>query len=236
VRLLAVLAAVAAFLAITAQPPAPAAPASAASPPADQAAAPYALAGAGAVVEADGPAAAAAPIPRVTRFRVPIEGGVVPAAPELLPGSARFYRGGFHEGVDFPFAVGTPVYAAATGTVSRIDYAFEDWSEPARNAALDNARRLGYTPELVLDLIRGRQVWIDHGNGVVTRYAHLSAVAPLKRGDPVDETTVIGRVGSSGYPEGGAHLHFEIRIGDSYVGAGLGADGARDAVRKAFGR
>ncbi|MSQ37885.1 MAG: M23 family metallopeptidase [Chloroflexi bacterium] len=155
-----------------------------------------------------------------TTFTIPVPGGVVPTAPELLPNSLRDYRGGTHEGIDFPMKTGAPVQAAATGRVSRVDYAYQEWSEPARNAALDNARRLGYTPELILDLIRGRQVWIDHGGGVVTRYAHLSAVAPLQRGDVVEPGQLIGYVGQSGYPEGGPHLHFEIRIGDTYLGAG----------------
>ena len=178
---------------------------------------------------------AARPQPSTTTFVIPVRGGVVPTDPLLLPGSPRYYRGGFHEGIDFPVRVGTPVFAAAPGIVTRIDYAFQDWSEPARSAALDNARRLGYTPEIVLDLIRGRQVWIDHGNGVVTRYAHLAEVAGLKRGDRVDPDTVIGLVGSSGYPEGGPHLHFEIRQGDSYLGAGLDPASVRGAVAQAFG-
>ena len=154
-------------------------------------------------------------------FSIPVTGGVVPTAPELLPNSARAYRGGTHEGIDFPVRTGTPVLAAAAGRISRIDYAYQEWSEPARNAAIDNSRRLGYTPELILDLIRGRQIWVDHGGGVVTRYAHLSAVAPLARGDWVEPGQLIGYAGQSGFPEGGPHLHFEIRIGDTYLGAGI---------------
>lgn len=170
-----------------------------------------------------------------TTFTIPVPGGVVPTAPELLPNSLRDYRGGTHEGIDFPMKTGATVRAAAAGRVSRVDYAYQEWSEPARNAALDNSRRLGYTPELILDLIRGRQVWIDHGGGVVTRYAHLSAVAPLQRGDVVEPGELIGYVGQSGYPEGGPHLHFEIRTGDTYLGAGV-ADlaGIRAAVARAF--
>lgn len=168
-------------------------------------------------------------------FSIPVTGGVVPTAPELLPNSARAYRGGTHEGIDFPVRTGTPVLAAAAGRISRIDYAYQEWSEPARNAAIDNSRRLGYTPELILDLIRGRQVWIDHGGGVVTRYAHLSVVAPLTRGDWVEPGQLIGYAGQSGFPEGGPHLHFEIRIGDTYLGAGIaGLAELRAAVARAF--
>lgn len=168
-------------------------------------------------------------------FSIPVTGGVVPTAPELLPTSPRAYRGGTHEGIDFPVRTGTPVLAAAAGRVSRVDHAYQEWSESARTAAIDSSRRLGYTPELILDLIRGRQVWIDHGGGVVTRYAHLSAVAPLTRGDWVEPGQVIGYAGQSGFPEGGPHLHFEIRIGDTYLGAGI-TDLAelRAAVARAF--
>jgi len=168
-------------------------------------------------------------------FSIPVPGGVVPTAPELLPNSSRAYRGGTHEGIDFPVRTGTPVLAAAAGRISRIDYAYQEWSEPARNAAIDNSRRLGYTPELILDLIRGRQVWVDHGGGVVTRYAHLSAVAPLTRGDWVEPGQLIGYAGQSGFPEGGPHLHFEIRIGDTFLGAGIaGLAELRAAVAGTF--
>lgn len=170
-----------------------------------------------------------------TTFTMPVAGGVVPTAPELLPNSLRDYRGGTHEGIDFPVRTGTPVQATAAGYISRIDYAYQEWSEPARAAALDNSRRLGYTPELILDLIRGRQVWIDHGGGVITRYAHLAAVAPLQRGDVVEPGQLIGYVGQSGYPEGGSHLHFEVRLGDSYLGAGMtDLTALRAVVARAF--
>ncbi|HUG55479.1 MAG TPA: M23 family metallopeptidase, partial [Candidatus Limnocylindrales bacterium] len=93
---------------------------------------------------------------------------------------------------------------------------------------------LGYTPERVLDRIRGRQVWIDHGEGVVTRYAHLSGVAPLPLLAHVPAGVVIGAVGSSGYPPGGPHLHFEIRVDDVYLGEGLAPAELARALRLAF--
>ncbi|MDP9264891.1 MAG: M23 family metallopeptidase [Chloroflexota bacterium] len=149
---------------------------------------------------------------------VPLAGASVPEAEELLPNSPRQYRAGSHEGIDFPAGPGTPVLAAATGTIVRIDTDFADWGAPAREAALAGAMHLGYTPSRTLDLIRGRQVWIDHGAGIVTRYAHLSAVAPLALGARVAAGTQVGAVGSSGYPEGGPHLHFEIRVGEDFLG------------------
>jgi murein DD-endopeptidase MepM/ murein hydrolase activator NlpD len=93
-----------------------------------------------------------------------------------------------------------------------------------------------------LDRLRGRQVWLDHGGGVITRYAHLSAVAAgLRVGDAISAGTVIGFVGESGTPEGlyapgtDEHLHFEIWAGDSYLGEGLSLEEARALYLAAFG-
>jgi len=157
-------------------------------------------------------------------FALPIEGGDIPTDLELLPGAPRDYRGGIHEGIDFPAPTGTLVLAAASGTVARVDTSFIDWNREQQDVALDEALRLGYTPAGTLDRIRGRQVWIDHGKGLITRYAHLSAVEPLVVGQKVEAGALIGEVGSSGYPQGGPHLHFEVRVGDDFYGDGLDGD------------
>jgi len=167
-------------------------------------------------------------------FLVPIEGADAPDDPRLMPGAARDYRAGIHEGVDFAAPSGTPVVAAAGGKVLRADTSFLDWTREQQDIALYEALTLGYTPAATLDRIRGRQVWIDHGKGVVTRYAHLSAVEPLSVGQIVEAGTPIGAVGSSGYPQGGPHLHFEVRIGDDYYGDGLSGDALTRAVWRLF--
>ena len=167
-------------------------------------------------------------------FALPIEGGDVPTDAELLPGAPRDYRAGIHEGIDFPAPTGAPVLAAASGTVARVDVSFLDWNREQQEMALYDALTLGYTPAATLDRIRGRQVWIDHGKGVVTRYAHLSAVEPLVVGEKIEAGTLLGQVGSSGYPQGGPHLHFEVRIGDDYYGDGLGGDALVRAVSRLF--
>lgn len=172
--------------------------------------------------------------PKIRPLRVPIAGREVPSESELLPEAARDYRAGIHEGIDFPADADTPVIAAGDGVVVRADRAFTDWTDEARNAALAEAVTLGRTPERTLDLIRGRQVWIDHGRGIVTRYSHLETVAAISVGDRVQGGDVIGAVGSSGYPEGGPHLHFEIRVGDSYLGDGLTPAELARALREAL--
>jgi murein DD-endopeptidase MepM/ murein hydrolase activator NlpD len=61
----------------------------------------------------------------------------------------------------------------------------------------------------------GRMVEIDHGNGIATRYGHLSSIA-VQDGQTVDAGTVLGRIGSSGRATG-PHLHYEVRVDDKAV-------------------
>ena len=89
-----------------------------------------------------------------------------------------------HTGIDFRQAWGSPVRAAAAGTV------------------ISAGHNGGY----------GNMVDIDHGNGVISRYAHLSAVI-VKSGQTVSTGTVLGRLGSTGRSTG-PHLHYEVRYND----------------------
>ena len=87
-----------------------------------------------------------------------------------------------HAGVDIPGPVGTPVYATADGLVGRAQ------------------RAGGY----------GNLVELEHGQGIQTRYGHLSAIVAqpgtrVKRGD------LIGLMGSTGRSTG-SHLHYEVRL------------------------
>lgn len=88
----------------------------------------------------------------------------------------------FHKGRDFRAPKGTPVYAAGAGTV------------------VFAGRQTGY----------GRVIYVDHGDGLSTRYAHLSAF-DAKKGSRVEAGDQIGKVGASGRATGN-HLHFEVRI------------------------
>ena len=170
----------------------------------------------------------------VRGLRLPIDGVALPTDPLLLPNSEREYRAGWHEGIDFPAPNGTPVRAVADGVIVRIDRDFIDWDAESERIALFEAVQLGYTPTATLDRIRGRQVWIDHGHGIVTRYAHLLAVSDRAIGQTVAAGDVIGTVGSSGYPEGGPHLHLEVRVGPSYLGDGLSGTALLAAIDAAF--
>lgn len=176
------------------------------------------------------------PVPEaapVAGFTIPVDQPLDLRA-DLLPGASRDYRGGTHEGIDFLSPIGTPVRAARAGTIARIDHEYVEWPPAVRASALAVAMRARATSAELLDRLRGRQVWIDHGGGLVSRYAHLSTVADLAVGDVVSTGDVIGSVGASGYPESGAHLHFEIRVGDGYLGMGRDVDDVRFLVVRAF--
>ena len=173
------------------------------------------------------------PPPRLIGYRLPIAEPLV-LEPALLPGASWAYRAGIHEGIDFRAPYGMPVQAARDGVVVRVDSTYAEWSADDRAAALAEALRIGHTPDDVLDRIRGRQVWIDHRDGVVTRYAHLSKVADLAVGERVVAGEIIGAVGASGLPEGGPHLHFEIRVGTGYLGEGLSVDEVSYVLARAF--
>ena len=87
-----------------------------------------------------------------------------------------------HTGLDFPADTGTPIYAAAGGVVI---------VQEAHHAY-------------------GNMVEVDHGNNLITRYAHSSKVF-VKKGDIVKRGQKIAEVGSTGRSTG-PHLHFEVWV------------------------
>ena len=181
-------------------------------------------------------------------FQMPIAGACLPGDDYLMPGAPREYRYGIHEGVDFytgractDVPANTPVLAAKAGRVVRADHNFVEMSPEELDAILARSQMQGYTDAKGLDRLRGRQVWIDHGNGVVTRYAHLAGIPEwVREGATVQAGDEVGYVGDSGTPEAVTnpgveiHLHFEIRVGDSYLGAALPPDQVRYLYEQAF--
>lgn len=91
-------------------------------------------------------------------------------------------RGALHTGLDFPADIGTPILAAAGGMVVNVEV------------------HPGY----------GNLVEVDHGNGLVTRYAHASKVH-VKIGDLVKRGQRVADVGNTGRSTG-PHLHFEVLV------------------------
>lgn len=118
----------------------------------------------------------------------PASGVVLPVIGEI---TSRFARSRFHPilhifrphlGVDVAAPYGANITAPAAGRVAFVGHLFGDG--------------------LVVDL--------DHGSGVMTRYAHCSRVV-VHVGQMVNEGTIIAKVGSSGLATG-PHVHFEVRV------------------------
>jgi murein DD-endopeptidase MepM/ murein hydrolase activator NlpD len=165
---------------------------------------------------------------------MPIEGAKVTSRDFQMPGAPRHYRLGVHEGLDFyGHTVGvqvdraTEIRAVADGVVSRALVDHQRLTAAQADAWAAQCRSLGYTPLEVLDGYRGMQVWIDHGGGIVSRYAHLSSIAPgIVEGTTVTRGQVIGTAGNSGTPGSvesqtyGVHLHFELWVGAPRSGGG----------------
>jgi len=96
-------------------------------------------------------------------------------------------EGAFHSGVDIGSSYGAKIVAPADGLVTLVD------------------TMGGY----------GKTIMIDHGNGISTRYGHLSGFA-VTVGQRVQRGDLIGYVGESGRSTG-PHLHYEVRINDTPV-------------------
>ena len=107
------------------------------------------------------------------------------SGPVTSPFGVRWGR--MHEGIDIAVGTGTPVHAAAAGTVI-----YAGWME-------------GY----------GNLVAIDHGNGLSTAYGHNSALASSV-GQSVSAGQVIAYSGSTGHSTG-PHVHFEVRVNGAPV-------------------
>jgi murein DD-endopeptidase MepM/ murein hydrolase activator NlpD len=101
-------------------------------------------------------------------------------------GSGRVFNGrvsSSHLGIDYRGSTGDPIFAANRGVVALVDSFF----------------------------LAGNVVYIDHGNGIVTGYFHMSQ-QEVAAGDTVDRGQEIGRVGATGRVTG-PHLHWSARFG-----------------------
>ncbi len=111
--------------------------------------------------------------------------------------------GAMHAGLDFRGPIGAPIYAAADGRVSFV------------------GTKAGY----------GKVVEITHGNGLMTRYAHMSRFGS-RVGQTVGAGEVIGAIGNTGRSTG-PHLHFEVRIHGRAVNPRPFLENARNVLEEA---
>jgi murein DD-endopeptidase MepM/ murein hydrolase activator NlpD len=119
--------------------------------------------------------------------RPPSSAGFIWPTSGTLTSGFGWRWGRMHEGIDIAAPTGTPIAAAASGTVI-----YAGWMG-------------GY----------GNLVVIDHGNGLATAYGHQSSIA-AGNGTYVSQGQTIGYVGSTGNSTG-PHLHFEVRVNGSPV-------------------
>jgi murein DD-endopeptidase MepM/ murein hydrolase activator NlpD len=126
-----------------------------------------------------------------TLLKVPLRKPVTGEIDETSPFGVRMdpiaHEAAMHTGIDFRGEVGDPIHATAGGTVT-----VAGWTG-------------GY----------GKLVEIDHGNGLATRYGHLSEI-DVEVGQTVRAGAVIGKLGSTGRSTG-PHLHYETRLNGEAV-------------------
>lgn len=172
-----------------------------------------------------------------TGLTAPVAGATFSLNETHFPGTLQDYREGKHQGFDFfnglsgrPLAADEPVVAVADGEIIRSDHDYEAPDQSWLSYYSDLATEAGYVGEYALDQIRGRQIWIRHEQGHVSRYAHLSEVNPnLQPGAAVKKGQAIALMGRSGIPtnndqpEPAPRLHFELWSPDGtrFLGEGL---------------
>jgi murein DD-endopeptidase MepM/ murein hydrolase activator NlpD len=114
--------------------------------------------------------------------REPVTGEIDFSSPYGVRVDPFLHVPAMHTGIDFRGTFGEPIHATAAGTVTSAG-----WSG-------------GY----------GQMVEVDHGNGLATRYGHLSEI-DVKVGQSIRIGQVVGRLGSTGRSTG-PHLHYETRV------------------------
>ena len=120
-------------------------------------------------------------------LRKPVAGEIDETSPFGIRMDPFVHEAAMHTGIDFRGDIGEPIHATAAGTVS-----IAGWEG-------------GY----------GKLVEIDHGNGLATRYGHLSGIN-VSVGDKVRVGQVIGLLGTTGRSTG-PHVHYETRINGEAV-------------------
>jgi murein DD-endopeptidase MepM/ murein hydrolase activator NlpD len=166
---------------------------------------------------------------------IPVENTDMPPWPRVYPGAGRLYRMGVHFGLDLyeytapaGFGIGWPVLAAEEGIVTRASIRYEPMSAEEFYQITEEAQSLGQTPADTRMRLMGRHVVLEHESGASTFYAHLNEIAPgvvpgasVRAGQLIGTVGVTGTAGEARPGAAGPHLHFEIWLGERYLGEGI---------------
>ncbi len=181
---------------------------------------------------------------RLKGLCLPVKNAYLPKDDESYPNAPRRYRGGTHVGLDInfyhtedsyepvPVAFTTPVYSIAGGKIIRADLDYRAMTPAEWEKLSEESRNNSRT--FVKRSFGGRQVWIDHGNGVVSTYNHLSRIdksiasgAMVKKGQRIGWAGNSGLLGEAEGKEYGCHLHFEIWMDGTYLGYGFSPENVK---------
>lgn len=94
----------------------------------------------------------------------------------------------FHNGVDLPVPIGTPLHAVQSGKIVKVNE----------------------------DNVSGKYVILQHPGGIKSAYCHMSELMDKKAGDPISKGEVIGKSGNTGRSTG-PHLHFVLRLNNKAI-------------------
>lgn len=182
---------------------------------------------------------------------MPISGATFSLNEAHLPGRTPGHHSpGRHQGFDFhngssgrPLASDEPIEAVADGVVIRIDDGYKSRDDEELTYYAKISDMSGLVGEFALDQLLGRQIWLRHDTGHISRYAHLSEVHPrLKPGDEVKQGEPIGLMGNSGIPPTESQpnplprLHFELWTpdGNQYLGQDMTPMESHRAIARIF--
>ena len=186
----------------------------------------------------------------LTGYRYPIPNALFPKVAYSLPGAPRAYRNGTHKGIDIIYkkdaskgqkalSMQDPIVAIADGIIVRADHKYVPMTPESYQDAIDYTKNHRVT--FVDKDFGGRQIWIDHQNGVMSSYNHMSSIAKsIRIGTKVRKGQKIGTVGNSGLraeaekSNKSIHLHLEIWVNGEFLGKGLDAKQSRKLLQYFF--
>ncbi|TGM57866.1 M23 family peptidase [Leptospira adleri] len=189
---------------------------------------------------------------RLRGYSFPVIGGLIPSMDFQLPNAPRVYRNGVHKGIDIyrkkdidgqirNLNFQDEAVSPGDGVIVRADHSY--FPMTLSDYEYHTSQSHKGTVTYVEKDFGGRQVWIDHGNGVMTSFNHLSSIkSGVRVGSKIRQGDVVGTVGNSGLIEeakgstDNTHLHFEIWVDGEFFGNGVPPTQVRKMLQYFFKR